>query len=173
MVVGKEVTIIGAGAEDTLIVATNGNKTLTFASNGATVSGFTITHEYTAEELSEWSFNNNGVIFLNMCAGNTLRDCVVTMNRNGIYLNNCQNNSIIDNMIVNNRTGINMTNNINGTEIYGNTIADNWTVGLVFYCLDAGILFRRIYQLSLEENIFDGNWYSEILLRMQLNVQAL
>lgn len=167
VVVNKAVTIIGAGADKTRIVATDGNKTaLTFAADNATVSGFTITHEYTEDELAEWIFNNNGVIFNQRTTGNILRECTVSLNRNGIYLNNCQGNSIIDNVISNNRTGINMANNVDDTVISGNEIAENWTVGLVYYSLsDKPESQTDFSTVTVEDNTFDGNWYSEILLK--------
>ncbi len=168
VVVNNKVTIIGVdGADKTKIVATNGNSCpLTFNANDATVRGFTLTHRYTDEELSNWvdgNFNKNkGVDFSQGVTGNTLANCVVTLNRNGIYLNNCQGNTITNNTIYNNRTGINMTNNVNGTVITGNTISENWTLGLVFYSLGSDTDFTSV---TVFENTFDNNWYSEILIK--------
>ncbi len=161
--VSKAVTLLGAGADVTKIVGTDGNKTpLTFNTNNATVSGFTITHEYTQDELNAWNFNNNGVIFHQGKTGNTLKDCVVTLNRNGIYINNATGNTIKDNIITKNRTGINMTNTVDGTLITGNTISDNWTLGLVYYQQGSATNFDTV---TVTGNTFDGNWYSEILIK--------
>ncbi|KUO74817.1 MAG: hypothetical protein APF77_11185 [Clostridia bacterium BRH_c25] len=161
--VNRKVTINGGWAGNTKIVATNGNSTpLTFAANGATVRGFTITHEYTQAELDSWSFNNNGITFNQSKSGNTLTECVITLNRNGIYLNNCQGNIITNNIITNNRTGINMTNNVNGSEITGNTISDNWTIGLVYYSQGSATDFSSV---TVDNNTFDANWYTEILIK--------
>lgn len=161
--VNKKVTIIGAGAINTTIVATNASSTpLSINTNDSTIKGFTITHDYTATELDAWTFNNNGVIFNQNSSGNTLSDCVVSLNRNGIYLNNSQNNKIINNSITNNRTGINMTNTINGTQIIGNTISNNWTIGLVFYSLGSA---TNLSTVQVAGNTFDQNWYSEILVK--------
>lgn len=164
VVVNNKVTIIGVdGADKTKIVATNGNSCpLTFNANDATVRGFTLTHKYTGTELEYWNFNNNGVTFVQGTTENTLEDCVVTLNRNGIYLNNCQGNTITNNTIYNNRTGINMTNNVNGTVITGNKISENWTLGLVFYSLGSDTDFTSV---TVFENTFDNNWYSEILIK--------
>ncbi len=159
--VNKAITLTGAGATSSKIVATDGNSTpLVFAANGATVSGFTITHEYTAAEISAWNFNNNGVRFNTSTTGNTLSNCTVTLNRNGIYLNNTQGNIIQNNTIINNRTGINMTSNIDNTQILGNTISENWTLGFVYY--GSGTSFSTV---KLENNTFEQNWYSEILIK--------
>ncbi len=161
--VNKAVTVEGAEAATTKLVGTTGNTTpLTFATNGATVSGFTITHEYTATELSDWNFNNNGVVFLQTTSGNTLSDSVVTLNRNGVYINNSQNNKLVGNTITDNRTGINMTNTVNGTEITDNTIANNWTIGLVMY---SSGLAANLSTVDVSGNTFDANWYTEVLVK--------
>ena len=161
--VNKAVTIIGNGAADTRIVAADANSTpLTFSTSGATVKGFTITHAYTATDLQNWNFNNNGVTFNQFTSGNTLQDCTVTLNRNGIYLNNCQGNHIAGNTIFNNRTGINMTNNYSSTAITGNTISANWTLGIVMY--SQGIA-ADLSTVTVTGNRFDQNWYSEIEIK--------
>ncbi len=165
VVVNKKVTIIGVdGADKTKIVATDGNSyPLSFNTDGATVSGFTLTHEYTDTELQNWNFNNNGVTFSKpTTTRNTLENCVVTLNRNGIYLNDCQGNIIKNNTVYNNRTGINLTNNVNSTEISGNTISENWTLGIVYYSQGDNTDFSTV---KVTKNIFDNNWYSEILIK--------
>ena len=160
--VSKAVSVIGANASATIIVATDGNKTpLTFATSGAAVSKFSLTHNYTTAELSAWTFNNNGVSFTSG-SGNTLSDCIITLNRNGIYINSSQNNTITTNIITNNRTGINMCGTINGTIISGNTISDNWTIGIVSY---ANTNIANYSTVSITGNTFDGNWYSEVLIK--------
>ena len=160
--VNKAVTVTGAGAASTKIVATNANATpLTFNTNGATVSGFTITHEYTAGELAAWNFNNNGVLFGQLTSGNTLQNNVISLSRNGVYINRSSNN-IIGNTITNNRTGINTTNTIDGTVITGNTISDNWTLGLVYYSSGFATNFNTV---TLTGNTFSNNWYSQIGLK--------
>ncbi len=160
----NNLTLRGAGAANTKIVATTATASaLTFSSSGSTAEGFTLTHEYTTAELSAWStINNNGVSFASNHNGNTLKNCTVTLNRNGIYLNTTQNNQILDNMITNNRSGINMTNNINGTRIEGNTISDNWTVGLVTYSLGGP---ANLDTVVITGNTFDSNWYSEVIVK--------
>lgn len=161
--VNKTITILGAGAETTKLVGTTGNTTpLTFSAKDATVKGFTITHSYTPAELTAWSFNNNGVAFGQSTSGNTLTECVVSLNRNGVYLNNSQNNHIINNIITNNRTGINLTNNVNQTDITGNTLSNNWTLGLVYYSLGTATDFSTV---TVSGNTFDQNWYTEVLIK--------
>lgn len=161
--INKAVTALGAGAESTRIVGTTGNASpLFFSSNNATVSGFTITHEYTSAELDAWTFNNNGVTFGQLTSGNVLEYSTVSLNRNGVYLNNSTGNIIRNNTITNNRTGINMTNGLAGTQITGNTISENWTVGLVSYYSGIPTDYSL---LTVSGNTFDNNWYSEVLVK--------
>jgi len=163
--VSKAVTLQGAGANVTEIVATNGNATpLFFSGSNATVDGFTITHDYTPSELSAWSFNNNGVQFGQLTTGNTVSNSLITLNRNGVYINNAQGNALIDNIIADNRTGINMTNNVNDTEIIGNVITENWTIGLVMYTATPS-LTTDLSTMTVSDNIFDQNWYTEVLVK--------
>jgi parallel beta-helix repeat protein len=160
--VNKAVTVNGAGPGTTTIVATDGNSTpLTFSTTGATVSGFTLTHNYTTSELSAWTFNNNGVSFASG-GGNTLTNCIVTLNRNGIYINTSQNNIISNNTITNNRTGINATGTINGTHITGNIISSNWTEGFVSY---ANANTANYSTVIITGNTFSNNWYTEIEIK--------
>lgn len=150
----------GAGDEDTFIVATEANEyPLEFISNDATVDGFTMKHEYDEGELAAWNLiNNDGVRFVSG-NNNTLINSTVTLNRNGIYFNNTQNNKVKNCIITNNRTGINMRNYLNGTVIEGNTISNNWTIGIVMYGVTTGS------GITLTGNTFDQNWYSEILIK--------
>lgn len=157
--VNKAVSIMGAGAASTKIVATNGNATpLTFSTNNATVSGFTITHDYTSAEKSAWNFNNNGVTFGQLTTGNTLEDCTVSLSRNGVYINRSQNN-VVNNTITDNRTGINATNTIDGSHITGNTISGNWTIGFVYYDSGYSTNFNTV---TMTGNNFDNNWYTQV-----------
>lgn len=166
--VNKAVSILGTNPTTTRIVGVSGtSNAVTFSTNNATVSGFTITHEYTVSELAAWndaSINNAGVTFDQGTTGNTLSNSVVTLNRNGVYLNNSQGNKVINNTITNNRTGINLTNNVSNTVITGNTISDNWTLGLVYYWQtpSAGTDFNT---LNVSGNTFSNNWYSEVVVK--------
>ena len=165
--VTKQISLVSAdGAASTTIVATNANSTpLTFGSyvTGATVNGFTITHDYTSTELSAWNFNNNGVLFGQQGSGNTLENSTVSLSRNGVYINTTKNNKLINNTITNNRTGVNLTGDFTGTTLTGNTISDNWTEGLVMYGTNTpGIDLSTV---SLSGNTFDQNWYEQILVK--------
>lgn len=167
--INKAVTLVGAGADTTKIVATDAAAlaALTFNTSGATVRSFTVTHEYTPAELADWGqtlpFNGGGVSFSGN--NNTLENCVITLNRNGVYVGNTQGNVIHSNTLTNNRTGINMTGNITGTQIIHNTISQNWTLGLVFYNLAP----TDLSSLIVTGNTFDSNWYSEILIKAPYN----
>jgi len=163
VVVNKAISLVGAGADTTSIVATTGNSTpLVFSANNATVDGFTITHEYTTDELTSWTFNSNGVTFNQGTTGNTLQNSTVSLNRNGVYLNNSQGNSVRNSDISNNRTGFNLTNNVDNTQITGNTISGNWTLGLVYYSQGQITNFAT---WVVSGNTFDANWYSELLIK--------
>lgn len=164
VVLTKAVNLFGEGADTTKIVATNANASpLTFATNNATVFGFTLTHEYTAGELAAWNFNNNGVTFNQFTSGNTLEHSTVTLSRNGVYMNNAS-ATLSNNTITNNRTGINSTNTINGSTFVGNDITDNWTVGWVYYQANSAMT-TDFSTLTITGNNFSGNWYSEIVIK--------
>jgi parallel beta-helix repeat protein len=169
VVLDKAITLASAGgAAATTIVGVTGNATpVQFATSGATVDGFTITHQYTPAELSAWGdgntgndVNNNGVLFNQLTSGNTLKNSVVSLNRNGIYANNAS-ATISGNTITNNRTGLNFTNTFNGMQVTGNTISGNWTLGLVMYTASAGMNVD-FSTVTISGNTFDGNWYAEI-----------
>jgi parallel beta-helix repeat protein len=165
--VTKAVTITGAGAGTTVIAAASRNQhSLTFSTSGATVTGFTITNFYTDQELAAWNFNTSGVIFLDNTTNNTLTNNIISKNRNGIYLIAAQNNTISDNLITDNRTGINLTGSsqggFNGTTIFGNTIFDNWTLGLVMYDTSNQV---NLSTVAIEENTFNRNWYGQVLVK--------
>lgn len=163
--VDKSVTLVSEdGANSTTIVATDANATpLQFSASNATVDGFKVTHDYTQPELDAWNFNNNGVLFNQTYTGNTLKNSVVTLNRNGVYINTTRGNSLVDNTITNNRTGINMTGDFTGTTITGNTISANWTEGLVLYGTNSpGI---DLSSVTLSGNTFNSNWYEEIEIK--------
>ena len=163
VVVNKAVTITGAGAATTSIVATTGDKpSLTFITSGATVTDFTITHNYTEAELSDWKFNNNGVIFELDSTGNTLANNIISKNRNGIYVFSAQTNTISGNIITDNRTGINLTGNFTGTTISDNTISDNWTLGLAMYDASNTVDLATV---TVTGNTFDQNWYGQVLVK--------
>ncbi len=167
VVVNKRLDIRGAQPEHSIIEATNANATpLIFAASGASVQGFTLTHNYTPAELAAWNFNNNGVTFNQGTSASTLSNCTITLNRNGIYLNTTQNNIITNCSITNNRTGINMTGNINGNQISSNTISDNWTIGIVSYApTNPGSNLTDYSTVIVNGNTFSNNWYSEVLVK--------
>ncbi len=154
------------GASSTTIQATDGNSTpVSFGSgiSGSTVDGFTITHVYTSGELAAWTFNNNGVIFQQSAHDNTLKNSVVTLNRNGVYINTSKNNKLVNDQLTNNRTGLNMTGDFTGTEITGSTLSDNWTEGLVIYGTNSpGIDLSTV---SLSGDSIGGNWYEQVEIK--------
>ena len=162
VVVNKAVTITGAGAATTSIVATTGSHhTLAFRTSGATVTGFTITHDYTDTERSDWNFRNSGVLFYDSTGDNTLANNIISNNRDGIYVNATQNNTISGNIITDNRTGINLTENFTGTTISDNTISGNWTLGIVMYGASYAVDLSTV---TITGNTFDQNWYGQVLV---------
>jgi parallel beta-helix repeat protein len=172
VIINKSIHLIScSGAAMTKIIATDASKeALKFATNNATVSGFTLTHEYPSDEFSNWSnwndtylARNKGADFGQTTSGNTLKDCIVTLNINGVYLNHSgTGNKIINNTITNNWTGISLVNDVNGTEITGNTISNNWTFGLVYYHLSVP---GDLSAVTVNGNTFEQNWYSEIVVK--------
>ena len=187
VLVNKAVTIVGTPptlfapftAMPRILGSTNvgGKSALTFQTTGATVSGFDITREYLTDEITNWNFNNTGVIFLSGNSSNTLTGNVITKNRNGVYLNNTTGNTISGNTIANNRTGIQLVGNVNGTQIKNNTISQNWTLGLIAYddapppnVVPVPVNFSTI---TLTGNHFDNNWNSEIEIKDSAGTGAL
>lgn len=152
------VTILGtSGAAATIIVGPRpsvvpGSDTVTFSSSGAVLDGFTITRA--GNTVAEWAdTRNQGVTFNG--TGNTLRNSVVTGNRNGVLVA-IGGNTVADSDITNNRTGVHVINQAGNLTLRNNTITDNWTMGVLFrQDLSAG-------GHTIEYNNITGNWYSQL-----------
>ncbi|MBN1371527.1 MAG: right-handed parallel beta-helix repeat-containing protein [Anaerolineaceae bacterium] len=163
------VRLIGSGYQTTVLMGrkdAGGANTLTIGANNVTVTGFTVTRD--GNNPTDWGTNvkTQGVIFSQGTTGSTLRDCLITGNRNGVYLNNTQNNTITNNIIDFNRTGMQLANNVTGTVITQNQITNNWTLGILLN-FDTGSLYTT--SMTISNNAIDGNWYSGIESRWQFS----
>lgn len=162
--INRPVTLVGAGMDQSIIQGqvTGSANTVTVSSNNVTVEGFTITRA--GNDVADWNTNTktNGVSF-NGVSNSTLEDSKVTGNRNGVYFNNAQNITVANNIVTDNRTGFNLVNNIDGAQITGNIISDNWTLGLLYYGLGGGT--TNFSTLSVTGNTFDQNWWTEVEVR--------
>jgi parallel beta-helix repeat protein len=147
----------GAGAGVTTIVGPKpsvvpGTDTLVFSAGGATLEGFTITRDGNAA--ATWiDTRNQGVVFNS--AGNTLKNNIVTGNRNGVLIA-IGGNTLDSNDITNNRTGIQIINQSGNNVIKNNNINGNWTIG---------ILYRQDVSVGgdvVTLNNITGNWYSQV-----------
>ena len=100
-----------------------------------------------------WSTNPGGVLFN---AGGSLEGCRVSYFRNGLYANNIDGITISNNIVEANRTGIQFANAV-GATVTGNTFRDNETMGVLLQHLTAD----NGKTPTFEQNVFDGNWYSD------------
>lgn len=168
--------LIGPGASSAIIKGVKGGSatTLSLAATGVVVEGFTITRD--GNNAADWNnangtLNNQGV---SMDANNTtVRNLVITGNRNGLYINNRQNVLVENSDITNNRTGVHTANNITGTIIRNNNITNNWTMGFLY--IDPSDPVNGVgatTSLDVVKNNITGNWYSQIEFRTN-NVNVL
>ncbi len=173
VVVNKPITLKGAGMNQSYIEGPIGGSvnTLEIATSGATVDGFTITRA--GNNPTDWNntgINSQGVVFNGN--NNTMQNCKVYGNRNGVYINNRSGNRVLDNEIINNRTGVQFCNRINGTVFTGNTITDNFTMGILFNFDGAGDLATNA-PVTFDKNNISGNWYGEVKCRWTNSMQML
>ena len=164
--VNKTVVLQGAGIDQTILRGTysgnNGGSAacLFLTAYDILVQDMTITRDY-GIDLAAWyaCTKNQGVSFGQTTSGNTLNRVKVVDQRNAVYINNAQNVTVTNSTIENNRTGFQMGNNISGGIISNNFIRNNFTHGLMIN-FDLGVVNGT--NLSIEENSFYGNWYSEV-----------
>jgi hypothetical protein len=175
LIINKPITVRGADKEDTVLI---GTCRFTSASPGATITlngGATLVNlTVKRDNTGDWTTNyNNSLISLsNLTASTTVRDCIITQGRNGVYMNNtykiaADTTNIIpiidDNVITDNRTGINFCGDCSHAEIIGNTITDNWTIGIVTYSNSAHS--SDLSTIELTDNTIKGNWIAQILIK--------
>ncbi len=147
----------GAGAATTTIVGprpsmVSGADTVAFSAGGATLDGFTITRD--GNTVGTWADTRNQGVSFNS-TGNTLKNSIVSGNRNGVLVA-IGGNTIDSNDITNNRTGIHIINQAGNSTIKNNNITNNWTMG---------ILYRQDVSTGgdvVTLNNITGNWYSQV-----------
>ena len=178
LTIQNAITVKGADKNDTILIGTcrftSGSPGATITLNGgATLENLTVKRDNTGD----WATNyNNSLISLsNLTANTTVQDCIITQGRNGIYMNNTYKISadtatiipiipiIRDNIITDNRTGINFCGDCSHAEITGNTITDNWTIGIVTYSNSSHS--SDLGTVELTNNTIKGNWIAQILIK--------
>ena len=156
----------GAGIDTTVLIGPKTGaspNTLTLASSGVTVEGFTITRD--GNNVTDWNLptlKSQGVLFGQGKTGNTLRYCKLTGNRNAVYINNAQGNTVRNNVIDFNRTGVHFNNNVTGTVVRENVITNNWTMGILFNADTASLTTSGV---TITDNTIAGNWYGQVQCR--------
>ncbi|QEL18583.1 beta strand repeat-containing protein [Limnoglobus roseus] len=145
--------------------AKNGSATtLTIQANGVVVDGLTITRDgNTAADWNDASgaLNAYGVLFYTSLTDATLRNSLVTGNRNGVYTESASGIKILNNTIDNNRTGIQVVNSLTNLRIEQNFITNNWTLGILFRTETSSTPLS----VSVRNNAITGNWYGGIVNR--------
>lgn len=165
----KAVTVTGQAGEaaETILEGPTSVGQTVLLGSGSALKNVTVTRAGNNAEDWDTNANNSGVSFTqNLTAPTTLDNCIITHNRNGVYLNNTGTGTgyavIKDNQIIDNRTGINMCNNVNNSQITGNIVNNNTTLGIVYYESGFGTNFDTV---TLSDNEILGNWYGAINLK--------
>jgi hypothetical protein len=165
--------LLGSGIDVTILrgtyAGTNGGSaaSLFLNANDILVQDMTVTRNYGAD-LAAWyaSTKNQGITFGQTKTGNTINRLRVIDQRNAIYVNNAQNFTITNCIVENSRTGIQMANNLTGGNITNNFFRNTYTHGLMIN-FDLGVVNGT--DLTIKENSFTGNWYSEVYYHYNTN----
>lgn len=167
VVVNKNVTLKGAGIDQTIISGPKGGnvQTIKVETSAAIIENMTITRE--GNNLTDWNdgtLNSAGVAIQSQGNAAEVRYCKITGNRTGIDINNSNGNNIHDNIIDNNRTGMFFRNQTDNTTVTNNDITNNWTVGIVFLDASSGSNspVQSAANSTFSNNNISGNWYAQI-----------
>ncbi len=168
--VNKQLTLLGAGVDQTIVSGPIGGDvaTLRVASSGVIIDGFTITRD--GNNLTDWNnsgLNSIGVAILGQGYDGEIRNCKMIGNRTGIDVNNSNDNNIHNNIITFNRTGLIFRNQTDNTNLTENEINDNWTAGLLFLDASSGSNspLQQALNSTFSSNQISGNWYGDIVDR--------
>lgn len=163
------ITVLGAGASNSIMVGPIGGAAATFTYAGANVmvDGFTVTRA--GNNPTDWNgdLNSAGVTIAAAGTGGVVRNCLFIGNRTAIDVNNVSGISISNNVIVDNRTGLIFRNRTDSQTVVGNVIADNWTVGVLFLDQSGGVNvpLQQATNCTFRNNSISGNWYGQIVDR--------
>lgn len=165
----QTVSVLGGFGGESIVVGPIGGagSTFTFASTGSVLDGVTITRA--GNNLTDWNnpgLNTAGVAMQGAVNG-TVQNCLITGMRTAIDINNSGNSYILNNIITNNRTGMILRNQTDNLVVAGNSINDNWTVGVLFLDGSGGTdsPVQRANNSSFTSNSISGNWYGQIVDR--------
>ena len=160
--ISKQVNLLGAGIDQSIISGPVGGSTATIgvggSSNGSLIDGFTVTRD--GNTVATWNDNLNLTgLSIQANGGIEVRNSKFTGNRTGIDINTGNNNYIHNNIVDNNRTGIILRNDCLDNLITQNDITNNWTQGVVWL---GGIVDGDGAGTVISGNNISGNWYSQI-----------
>ncbi|HXU77676.1 MAG TPA: right-handed parallel beta-helix repeat-containing protein, partial [Methylomirabilota bacterium] len=162
--VNKTVSVLGAGAGQSLVYGPTNGPSATFqvTATGVVIEGFTISRD--GNNPTDWNgpLNSAGVAIQGLSANATVRNCWLEGNRTAIDINLSAGNVIANNVLTNNRTGLIFRNDCQNNIVTNNAIVDNWTVGVLW--LDTGIS-GLAQGTVLSRNNISGNWYGQIVDR--------
>jgi len=167
--ISKSISVLGAGAGNSIVVGPIGGpgSTFFFTAAGIVLDGFTVTRA--GNNTTDWNNPNLNSAGLSISGGGngTLRNCVFTGNRTGIDINNVSGTYVLNNVITNNRTGMIMRNITDNLTVLQNVIADNWTVGILFLDASSGsnVPQQRALNCFFTSNNISGNWYGQVVDR--------
>lgn len=169
--VNKSLSVLGAGAATTTIrgVIGGGSSTVAIGASNVTVAGFTITR--LGNNLADW--NNAGLNLAGLSiqgqalTGATVRDNVISGNRNGLDINNTSGHTFRNNVITNNRTGLIFRNQTDNITFVENEVTGNWTLGLLFLDASGGtnVPVQTALNCTFSNNNISGNWYGQVVDR--------
>jgi len=158
--VSKPLTLQGAGIDQTNVFGVSGGShaTFDFNANGIVLDGFTITRD--GNNPGDWDNNlNTAGVALQSLGNAEVRNSRFYGNRTAIDINNSDGNWIHNNVIDDNRTGIILRNENLNNVIEENSIADNWTVGVLW--LDSTSTDNAVGTV-VRNNDISGNWYAQV-----------
>jgi autotransporter-associated beta strand protein len=165
----KPVSVFGGFGGESVVIGPIGGagSTFTFAATGLVLDGVTITRA--GNNTNDWNnggLNSAGVAMQGAVSG-TVRNCLITGMRTAIDINNSGGSHILNNVITNNRTGLILRNQTDNLVVAGNSINDNWTVGVLFLDASSGsnVPLQTAANCSFISNSIAGNWYGEVVDR--------
>ena len=180
IIIGKQITLIGEGKENTVIVGRGVGDVIYVSSDGVKISGFTIKGSGN-RYISPFEGGDAG-IKLDGVENCVISNCIVTENNLGIFLNSSDNNIIENNTCYLNRKdgihlrfsnnniirGNNCTSNGGHGGIYLNPSSSNNLIenNICNFNADHGIKLQGSSNNNiLRNNICEYNWNAGIFLR--------
>lgn len=170
VIVGKAITLLGAGYASTTVrgVAGGDGATIRISAAGVVVDGFSITRNgNTPATWNDSALNFAGVAVQGLANSFELRNSSLFGNRTGIDINNSNGNFIHNNIIDDNRTGVIFRNQTDNTVFVENFVRNNWTVGILFLDASGGtnVPVQSAANSAFNNNHIAGNWYGGVVDR--------